>query len=221
MLGCRHRGWLAMRSTAPTPGRGPSCRPARSAMCWRSPATTGSASVASPAGARSCSRGPRPGVAVFVGRSGRQGPPPVRLGVCAPGPRWSPPADQAGRPWLMVRRNRATGELAFYRCFTPRPTPLAVLVKVAGRRWPPEERFQTSKGLCGLDQHQVRRWHSWYRWVTLAMLAHAFLVVAALAERGRSPASPELIEPSCNEVSHLFAALVAPPADDQDQRLAR
>jgi hypothetical protein len=29
----------------------------------------------------------------------------------------------------------ATGELAFYRCFTPRPTPLAVLVKVAGRRW--------------------------------------------------------------------------------------
>jgi SRSO17 transposase len=73
----------------------------------------------------------------------------------------------------MVRRNRATGELAFYRCFTPRPTPLAVLVKVAGRRWTIEERFQTGKGLCGLDQHQVRRWPSWYRWVTLAMLAHA------------------------------------------------
>jgi SRSO17 transposase len=38
-----------------------------------------------------------------------------------------------------------------------------------------EERFQTGKGLCGLDQHQVRRWRSWYRWTTLAMLAHAFL----------------------------------------------
>ncbi len=131
-----------------------------------------------------------------------------------------PPADQAGRHWLMVRRNRAIGELAFYRCFTPRPTPLAVLVKVAGRRWTIEERFQTGKGLCGLDQHQVRRWHSWYRWVTLAMLAHAFLVVAALAERSRSPASPDLIELSCNEVSHLFAALVAPPADDHAHRLA-
>ena len=89
-----------------------------------------------------------------------------------------PPADQAGRHWLMVRRNRATGELDFYRCCTPCPTPLAVLVKVAGRRWTIQERFQTGKDLCGLDQHQLRRWRCWYRWVTLAMLAHAVLVVA-------------------------------------------
>jgi hypothetical protein len=33
-------------------------------------------------------------------------------------------------------------------------------VKVAGR-----------KGLAALDEHQVRRWTSGYRWVTLAMLA--------------------------------------------------
>jgi SRSO17 transposase len=78
---------------------------------------------------------------------------------------------QAGTHWLLVRRNRRTGELAFYRCFTPRPTPLAVLVKVAGRRWTVEEALQAGKGLCGLDQHQVRRWRSWYRWATLAMLA--------------------------------------------------
>jgi hypothetical protein len=31
----------------------------------------------------------------------------------------------------------------------------------------------------------VRRWRSWSRWVTLAMLAHAFMVVAVLAERTR------------------------------------
>jgi SRSO17 transposase len=43
-----------------------------------------------------------------------------------------------------------------------------------------EERFQTGKGLVGLDQHQVRRWRSWYRWTTLAMLAHAFLVVTRI-----------------------------------------
>jgi SRSO17 transposase len=60
----------------------------------------------------------------------------------------SPPVgDQAGRRWLMVRRHRATGELAFYRCWTPRPTPLAVLVRVAGTRWAVEERIQTGKGL--------------------------------------------------------------------------
>jgi hypothetical protein len=35
----------------------------------------------------------------------------------------------------MVRRNQRTGELAFYCCYTPRPVSLAVLVRVAGRRW--------------------------------------------------------------------------------------
>jgi SRSO17 transposase len=57
------------------------------------------------------------------------------------------PADQAGRHWLMVRRNRATGELAFYRCYTPRPVPLATLVKVAGRRWSIESAFRPARAL--------------------------------------------------------------------------
>jgi SRSO17 transposase len=42
---------------------------------------------------------------------------------------------QAGQHWLLIRRNQRTGELAFYRCWMPRPTPLAVLVRVAGTRW--------------------------------------------------------------------------------------
>jgi SRSO17 transposase len=79
--------------------------------------------------------------------------------------------DHGGQHWLIARRNRRTGELAFYRCWMPHPVPLATLVGVAGRRWSVEERFQTGKGLVGLDQHQVRRWRSWYRWTTLAMLA--------------------------------------------------
>jgi SRSO17 transposase len=129
------------------------------------------------------------------------------------------PGGQAGQHWLMVRRHQRTGELAFYRCYTPRPTPLAILVRVAGRRWTIEERLQTGKGLCGLDQHQVRRWGSWYRWVTLAMLAHAFLVVAALTEHARHPPPPGLVGLTCNEVQHLYAALVARPAADAAHRL--
>jgi SRSO17 transposase len=129
------------------------------------------------------------------------------------------PDGQGGKHWLMVRRNQRTGELAFYRCFTPRPTPLAVLVKVAGRRWTVEERFQTGKGLCGLDQHQVRRWRSWYRWATLSMLAHAFLVVAALTERLQRPPPWGLTALTCNEIQHLFAALVARPVSDLAHRL--
>jgi len=131
----------------------------------------------------------------------------------------SAPDGHAGKRWLMVRRNHTTGELAFYRCFTPRPLPLAVLVHVAGRRWTVEERFQTGKGLVGLDQHQVRRWRSWYRWATLAMLAHAFLVVAALTEHTRHPPPTGLISLTCNEIQHLFAALVIKPVADAAHRL--
>ncbi|MFL5880546.1 MAG: IS701 family transposase [Actinomycetota bacterium] len=131
----------------------------------------------------------------------------------------SAPDGQAGKRWLMVRRNHTTGELAFYRCFTPRPLPLAVLVHVAGRRWTVEERFQTGKGLVGLDQHQVRRWRSWYRWTTLAMLAHAFLVVAALTQHTRHPPPTGLISLTCNEIQHLFAALVIKPVADAAHRL--
>jgi SRSO17 transposase len=129
------------------------------------------------------------------------------------------PDGQAGQHWLMVRRSQRTGELAFYRCWMPCPVPLARLVRVAGTRWTVEERFQTGKGLVGLDAHQVRRWRSWYRWVTLAMLAHAFLIVAAVTERTQRPPPCGLVPLTCNEVQHLFAALVAVPAGDAGHRL--
>lgn len=94
-----------------------------------------------------------------------------------------------------------------------------MLVRVAGRRWTVEEAFQAGKGLAGLDHHQVRCWRSWYRWAALAMLAHAFLVVAALAERTQRPAGPGLVPLTCKEVQHLFAALVIQPAAETAHRL--
>ena len=124
-----------------------------------------------------------------------------------------------GQRWLLVRRNRRTRELAFYHCWTPHPVALATLVRVAGRRWTIEERFQTGKGLVGLDQHQVRRWRSWDRWTTLAMVAHAFLVVLAATYRTRHPPPAGLISLTCNEIQHLLAALLARPASDLGHRL--
>jgi hypothetical protein len=85
--------------------------------------------------------------------------------------------------------------------------------------WRIEERFQTGKGLVGLDQHQVRRWRSWYRWTTLAMVAHAFLVVLAATYRTHHPPPAGLIGLTCNEVQHLFAALVTRPGGDLGHRL--
>jgi hypothetical protein len=51
------------------------------------------------------------------------------------------------------------------------------------------------------------------------MLAHAFLVVAALTDRTHHPPPPELIPLTCNELQHLFAALLARPSGDRDHRL--
>ena len=71
----------------------------------------------------------------------------------------------------------STGELAYYVCYGPARTTLAELVRVAGTRWMVESGFQAGKGQTGLDHYQVRRYQAWYRHVTLAMVALAFLAV--------------------------------------------
>jgi len=109
---------------------------------------------------------------------------------------------------LLIRRNDRSGELAYLRCYSPRPVPLRTLVAVAGQRWRIEESFQAAKGLTGLDQHQVRRWRSWHRWTTLAMLAHAFLAVATAAERDTAPTPAGLITLTVNEFRRLFDAIL-------------
>src|SRR6266545_1645669 len=47
--------------------------------------------------------------------------------------------------WLLVRRSRSDGELAFYACYGPATTPLIGLVRVAGTRWAGEEGFEQAK----------------------------------------------------------------------------
>ncbi len=120
------------------------------------------------------------------------------------------PEDSAdtGHHYLLIRRNDATGELAYLRCYSPRPATLHALVTIAGQRWRIEESFQAAKGLTGLDQHQVRRWTSWHRWTTLAMLAHAFLAVATAIERDIQPTPAGLIMLTVNEFRRLFDALL-------------
>jgi SRSO17 transposase len=87
------------------------------------------------------------------------------------------PAASGMARWLLVRRSRRDGELAFYACYGPVDTSLVGLIRVAGIRWAIEDGFQQAKTEVGLDHYEVRRWPGWYRHITLALLAHAFLVV--------------------------------------------
>lgn len=141
----------------------------------------------------------------------------LSAGAGAKGPRWYSWAGVdltepgPGRRSVLLRRNDTTGELAYFRCYSPRPVPLATLVAVAGQRWKIEESFQTGKGLTGLDEHQVRRWTSWHRWTTLTMLAHAFLTITAAIERARQATTADLIPLTVNEFRKLFEALLLTP----------
>ncbi|HEY6406099.1 MAG TPA: IS701 family transposase, partial [Ktedonobacteraceae bacterium] len=51
------------------------------------------------------------------------------------------------------------------------------IVRVTGSRWKIEEGYEQAKGQVGLDQYEVRTWRAWYRYMTLALLAYAALVV--------------------------------------------
>jgi SRSO17 transposase len=94
------------------------------------------------------------------------------------------PAAAGCQRWLLVRRSRRDEELAFYACSGPAETSLLGLVRVAGTRWAVEEGFQQAKNEVGLDHYEVRRWPGWYRHITLALLAHAFLVVTRTKATG-------------------------------------
>ena len=98
------------------------------------------------------------------------------------------PATSAMARWLLARRSRRDGELAFYVCFGPAATPLVGLVRVAGTRWAIEEGFEQAKGEVGLDHYEVRKWPGWYRHITLALLAHAFLAVTRAKASTGEPA---------------------------------
>lgn len=65
-------------------------------------------------------------------------------------------------------------EVGYFLCHHAPDATLAELVIAAGQRWMVET-FQAAKNEVGFDQHEVRKWCSWYRQTTVCMLALAFL----------------------------------------------
>jgi SRSO17 transposase len=97
--------------------------------------------------------------------------------------------------FLLIRRSLADpAKRAYYRVAGPAQTTLPAVVLVAGSRWKIEEGYEQAKGEVGLDQYEVRTWRAWYRYITLALLAYAALVVVqgqarALGKKGEKPTS--------------------------------
>lgn len=93
---------------------------------------------------------------------------------------------------------------------------MADLARVAGARWAIEECFQTAKNEAGLDHYQARHYQAWYRHITLAMLATAYLAITRDQEAKKGAAAidhDQLIHLSSNEIRRLLAHFALTPAD--------
>src|SRR6202790_3476649 len=90
---------------------------------------------------------------------------------------------------LLIRRNIADGDLAFFSTWCPKGTPMGKLVSVEGHRWAIEDSFEAAKNELGLDHNETRSWHGWHRHVSLVMLA--FAMMAAIRHHANATPPPK------------------------------
>jgi SRSO17 transposase len=80
--------------------------------------------------------------------------------------------------WLLIRRDADDPrDDAYWLAYGPTATTREELVRVCDARWQVEECFAQANGEVGIDQYAVRTWTAWHRFVTLCLLAQAYLVV--------------------------------------------
>jgi SRSO17 transposase len=92
---------------------------------------------------------------------------------------------------LLIRRNLADGECAYFTTWCPAGTTIGTLVAVEGQRWAIEDAFETAKNELGLDHNETRSWHGWHRHVSLIVLAFAML--ATIRHRANAPPPPKTL----------------------------
>ena len=134
----------------------------------------------------------------------------ISAGDGTKGPRWydwayerfaqaQPPDWQRG---ILFRRSiHDPKEVAYYAVFAPQEAPLEEIVHAAGMRWAVEESFESAKGEVGLDEYEVRHWTGWYRHITLALWAHAFLTVQRAASDVAAPGGKKKTRSRTNRAS--------------------
>jgi len=100
-------------------------------------------------------------------------------------------------PWVWLLACRSTSkdtELAYFLAYASAETPLLTLAQVAASRYTVEQCIEEAKGETGLDEYGGRYWHSWYRHMTLSMMAHAWLAfIRAKSQEKKKVQSPFLL----------------------------
>jgi SRSO17 transposase len=101
---------------------------------------------------------------------------------------------------LLIRRNIADGDLAFFSTGCPAGTAIETLVSVEGHRWAIEDSFETAKNELGLDHNETRSWHGWHRHVSLVMLA--FAMMATIRHHANALPPTKTMWPTRGKIRH-------------------
>jgi SRSO17 transposase len=123
------------------------------------------------------------------------------------------------RVWLLARRSVSSPkEVAYYLSNADADTSLVTLAHVASARYTVEQCLEEAKDDVGLDHYEVRNWPSWHRYITLGMMALAWLakVRAQLPEKDCFPYAP-VLNPRVVSQPVLASATKksSPPADEE------
>jgi len=89
---------------------------------------------------------------------------------------------------LLIRRNIADQDMAFFLNWYPAGTGIETLIKVEGSHWAIEDSFEAAKNELGLDHNETRSWHGWHRHVSLVLLAFAMMAAIMRTPRRIQPA---------------------------------
>jgi SRSO17 transposase len=80
---------------------------------------------------------------------------------------------------LFGRQASDPSEVGYFLAHTPQPVPVADLITAAGRYGVVEDANRRGNPLLGFDTYQVRKWAPWHRYMSICMLARAYLAVSA------------------------------------------
>ena len=93
--------------------------------------------------------------------------------------------------WLIVARNRRTGEVKYFISNAPARTSLKRLLEAAFSRWGIEHVFRVAKSEIGLGHYEGRRWRGLMRHMMLCQLTLLFVAEQTERLRGEKPALDE------------------------------
>jgi len=92
---------------------------------------------------------------------------------------------------LLIRREIADGDLAFFTTWAPSGATIERLAKIEGRRWAVEDSFETAKNELGLGHNETRSWRGRRRHASLVMLAFAMAATIRVRANASAPPQPE------------------------------